>query len=61
MNEIIIGSLIASLTAIVMGLVAFFFRREREFATMKASLKATHQRLDRIEKLENGVRDDKRR
>jgi len=57
----IICALIASLTVIVVAVLTFFLRREREFGKIQASLKAEHQRIDKVEKKLNGVQHDQRR
>ena len=45
-------------TGLMVTIIGFFFHREREIATIAASLKALHERLDRIERVQNGKRPD---
>ena len=49
-GNVIFGAFITILLAVI----AFFFRRERELATLQAMLAAAHKRLDRIEGSLNG-------
>ena len=58
MSEVIVGSLIGALALLIVSLMGIFFKREREFGTMQASLKAAHQRLDRMEKSLNGGKNE---
>jgi len=53
MTDILAGAL-GVVALVLMSLVGFVLKREREFGTIQATLKACHKRLDRLEKKENG-------
>ena len=48
------NTLLIILSGLVVTLIGFNIRRERELATIQASLKAIHKRMDRQERLTNG-------
>ena len=54
--EINPNTVLAILSTFVVALTGFFFKREREIATLQANYKAAHKRIDRLERKENGVR-----
>ena len=47
--------LLSIAVGILSAVVGFFLKREREIATIAASLKAMHRRVDRLEKVANGA------
>ena len=59
MNELDPNVLLTIFISVLCLIIGFFFKREREIATIQATLKAAHKRLDRIEKIQNGVTEDK--
>ena len=54
----IICTFIGSFTVILLALLGFFFKREREFGILQATQKATHKRIDRIEKIVNHIEEE---
>jgi len=53
MTDILAGAM-AIMGMIVLAIAGFILKREREFGQIHATLKAEHQRIDRIEKTING-------
>jgi hypothetical protein len=53
----IICALIGSFTMILLAVLGFLFKREREMGVVQGKLSAAHKRLDRIEKLVNHEED----
>ena len=54
MSEAIVIALIGALTVIVVAMLGFFFKRERELGALQQSQKAMHKRQDRMENKLNG-------
>ena len=48
--NVVLGVVIGLMVTII----GFFMKREREIATIAASLRALHKRMDRIERISNG-------
>lgn len=51
--NVVLGVVIGLMVTII----GFFMKREREIATITASLKALHRRIDRLERISNGKYD----
>ena len=57
MNSLDPNVLLTIFIGLMVTIIGFFMRRERDLATLEASLKALHKRMDRIERITNGKRD----